>query len=57
MIYSGGRDGCVYRTHLASRTAELLVQEEQPVRKLALDQQVGGLMGVNVCALGAPSAQ
>ncbi|KAF5831344.1 WD40-repeat-containing domain protein [Dunaliella salina] len=38
MVYSGGRDKCVYRTHLGTRTAELLALEEQPVRKMALDE-------------------
>jgi len=40
MVYSGGRDKCVYRTHLSSRNAELLAREEHPVRKMALDQNV-----------------
>lgn len=41
LVYSGGRDKCVYRTHLHTRTAELLAHEQHPVRKMALDQQVG----------------
>lgn len=39
-VYSGGRDACVYRTHLASRTAELVLQERGPLTSVALDKQV-----------------
>lgn len=36
-VYSGGRDGCVFRTNLPARSAELLVREDRAVRSLALD--------------------
>ena len=38
VMLSGGRDRCVYRTHLHSRTAELLLLEKEPIRKLALSR-------------------
>ena len=34
--YSGGRDGCVFRTHLESRSSELLARTGAPVQALAL---------------------
>ncbi|MEW5313442.1 MAG: hypothetical protein WDW38_005010 [Sanguina aurantia] len=37
VVLSGGRDGCVYRTHIASRTSELLLEEKSPVSCLAYD--------------------
>jgi hypothetical protein len=48
-VYSGGRDCCVYRTHLATRTAELLVKGDTPVTALELGEKVGsGGEGANV---------
>lgn len=35
-VYSGGRDGCIYRTRLANRVSELLACEERPVVRLAV---------------------
>ncbi|KAL4423890.1 hypothetical protein ABPG75_001191 [Micractinium tetrahymenae] len=35
-VYSGGRDGCIYRTRLANRVSELLACEEHPVVRLAV---------------------
>lgn len=37
---SGGRDGRVFRTHLASRGAELLVQQQAPVEAVTFDARV-----------------
>lgn len=34
VVLSGGRDGCVYRTHIGSRTSELLLEEKGPVREI-----------------------
>lgn len=45
VAYSGGRDGCVYRTALATRTAELLARERGPVLSLALAQGGSGGSG------------
>ena len=42
-FYSGGRDGAVYRTHLSTRTAELVASESRPVLGLALDGEDGSL--------------
>ena len=42
-FYSGGRDGAVYRTHLSTRTAELVASESRPVLGLALDGGDGSL--------------
>ena len=33
-VYSGGRDGCVYRTHVASKRSQLVAQEHHPVTAL-----------------------
>lgn len=33
-VYSGGRDGAVYATHLGQRKAWLLAREQQPVRDI-----------------------
>ncbi|PSC73533.1 WD repeat-containing 48 [Micractinium conductrix] len=35
-VYSGGRDGCIYRTRLANRVSELVACEQQPVLRLAV---------------------
>jgi WD repeat-containing protein 48 len=35
-VYSGGRDGCIYKTRLATRVSELLACEQQPVLRLAV---------------------
>ena len=34
-VYSGGRDGCVYRTHIASKMSQLVAEETSPVTALA----------------------
>jgi WD repeat-containing protein 48 len=34
-IYSGGRDGCVYCTHVASKMSQLVAEERNPVTALA----------------------
>lgn len=34
-VYSGGRDGCVYRTHVASKVTQLVAEETRPVTALA----------------------
>lgn len=49
-VFSGGRDGCVYRTHLASRRSELVAVESAAVQALA----VGG-GGTSVWAATAGS--
>ncbi|KAK9866931.1 hypothetical protein WJX84_000534 [Apatococcus fuscideae] len=36
-LLSGGRDGCVYRTLMATRLSELLLQEPEPIQSLAPD--------------------
>ncbi|KAL6761193.1 WD40-repeat-containing domain protein [Haematococcus lacustris] len=36
-VLSGGRDKAVFRTHLASRTAELLLREQHPINCIAYD--------------------
>lgn len=35
-VYSGGRDGCIYRTRLATRVSELVACEQHPVLGLAV---------------------
>mmetsp|Transcript_29377 Transcript_29377/g.74897 ORF Transcript_29377/g.74897 Transcript_29377/m.74897 type:complete len:779 (-) Transcript_29377:258-2594(-) len=37
LAITGGRDGRVFRTHLSTRTAELLVQQAPPVSAMAYD--------------------
>eukprot|EP00891_Asterochloris_glomerata_P005199 jgi/Astpho2/5199/Aster-x1280 len=39
VVCSGGRDKCLYRTQIASRTSELLAVEQQPITSLAWDEQ------------------
>lgn len=34
VVLSGGRDKCIYRTNLSHRTSELLLVEQQPIRKM-----------------------
>jgi WD40 repeat protein len=43
MAITGSRDGRVFRTHLATRTAELLVQQAPPVSAMAYDAQTSRL--------------
>lgn len=50
--YSGGRDGCVFRTHLESRSSELLARTDKPVQALAL---CPAGEGVWVASLGGSS--
>ena len=33
-VYSGGRDGCVYRTHVATKVSQLVAEETRPVTAL-----------------------
>ncbi|KAI3432393.1 hypothetical protein D9Q98_003949 [Chlorella vulgaris] len=35
-VFSGGRDGCIYRTRLSTRVSELLAVEQRPVLALAV---------------------
>ncbi len=47
-VYSGGRDGCVYRTHIASKMSQLVADERNPVTALApaaLTRRGGGHSG------------
>lgn len=41
VVYSGGRDRAIFRTHLASRTSELIAVEDGPVTALALEPGAG----------------
>jgi len=51
LVYSGGRDRCVWRTHLGKRAAELLVVDDAPVQALALAPlAVGGATAGGVVA-------
>ena len=50
--YSGGRDGCLYRTNLASRSSELLARADGPVQALALCPEGEGVW---VATLGSSS--
>lgn len=38
-VYSGGRDGCIYRTRLANRVSDLIAVEQHPVLRLAVGQE------------------
>ncbi|KAL3133704.1 hypothetical protein ABBQ32_008201 [Trebouxia sp. C0010 RCD-2024] len=43
VVYSGGRDRCVYRTQLANRTCELLLVEDAPIHDMVFDSQSSAL--------------
>ncbi len=45
VVYSGGRDRAIFRTHLASRTSELIAVEDGPVTALALEPGAGAGAG------------
>lgn len=44
-VYSGGRDGCVYRTHVASKMSQLVAEEKSPVTALAPVSARGARLG------------
>ena len=53
LIYSGGKDGCVYRTHVATKLSELLFADENPVTSLAAN---GAMSKVWTASAGKSSA-